>query len=51
MTLGGDDMENDFRLLKELCEMPGVSGFEEPAQAIAERELKKNQPKQSPSGS
>jgi len=34
-------MENDFRLLKELCEMPGVSGFEEPAQAIAERELKK----------
>jgi putative aminopeptidase FrvX len=33
-------MKNDLELLKELCEIPGVCGFEDPAQAITERELK-----------
>ena len=31
---------NHFKLLKQLCEMPGLSGFEDEVRALAARELK-----------
>jgi putative aminopeptidase FrvX len=33
-------LKNDLKLLKQLCEIPGVCGFEDPAQEIVEKQLK-----------